>query len=454
MEPFIVVSADGHCGARPATYRDYIDLDFRGEIDDLERQDAERWARVVEMLAIPDDTLDVIDDRGAIRAGRGVNGTFDPERRLAELDEEGAACELLFPNQQRSLMPFFTVTGRPAPPELRAAGTWAYHRWLADFMSGSGGRLLGVFDPGPCLDLDETIEGLRWAAGHGFVSASVPGGVVDEPALPPLQDLSWEPFWAACADLGLVLSVHVGHGHRQGELSKLIDQSAQKGMTRDQVVAQTHTEENPLHTPGDLSPRRPLWQLMLGGVFDRHPGLHFAITEAHADWLPATMAYLDERFERGDTPLRMRPREYWQRQGFVCASSILRAEVELRHGIGVDTMMFGIDYPHPESTWPNTRDWIRDAFTAVPEPEVRSILGENAIRCYRLDRDALAEIAARIGPRPDEVLGVGRPVDPRRLADFDTRAAYRRPAEHVDIDALDRGFTEDIELTTVDTRGA
>jgi hypothetical protein len=193
---------------------------------------------------------------------------------------------------------------------------------------------------------------------------------------------------------------------------------------------------------------------MLGGVFDRHPDLHFAITEAHADWLPATLAYLDRRFEQGDTPLRLRPSEYWRRQGFVCGSSITRAEVDLRHEIGLETLMFGIDFPHPESTWPNTTDWIRDGLGALPEPDVRAILGENAIRCYRLDRAALAEVAARIGPRPDDVLGSGSPVDPRRIADFDTRAAYCRAPEQVDTEVLGQGFDRDIELLALGATGS
>ena len=48
-------------------------------------------------------------------------------------------------------------------------------------------------------------------------------------------------------------------------------------------------------------------------------------------------------------------------------------------------MMFGRDFPHPESTWPNTWDWLRDAFSGVPEDDVRAIVGENALTCYRID---------------------------------------------------------------------
>ena len=64
----------------------------------------------------------------------------------------------------------------------------------------------------------------------------------------------------------------------------------------------------------DLRSRRPLWQLMLGGVFDRHPDLRLMMTEVRADWVPDTLQRLDAVFEehRGDVPARRKPSDYWQ----------------------------------------------------------------------------------------------------------------------------------------------
>src|SRR5207249_1167270 len=114
---------------------------------------------------------------------------------------------------------------------------------------------------------------------------------------------------------------------------------------------------------------------------------------------------LDARAAKGDVPLKLKPSEYWTRNCAATPSSVHRSEMEMRHQIGVHNMLFGVDYPHPESTWPNTLDWIRASFTGVPEDEARLIPGENAIRIYGLDHDKLASVAAKIGPRPQEVLG-------------------------------------------------
>jgi predicted TIM-barrel fold metal-dependent hydrolase len=61
-------------------------------------------------------------------------------------------------------------------------------------------------------------------------------------------------------------------------------------------------------------------------------------------------------------------------------------------------MMWGSDYPHPEGSWPVTRQQQIDSFRGMPEEEVVAILGGNAVDFYGLDVEKLAPIAARIGP--------------------------------------------------------
>ena len=115
----------------------------------------------------------------------------------------------------------------------------------------------------------------------------------------------------------------------------------------------------------------------------------------------------------------------------------------MRHEIGVETMLFGRDYPHPESTWPNTRAWWRDAFEGVPEDELRLILGENAIRFLNLDRGRLVEIARRIGPTVEEI-HAGEPVGGALLESFALRGGYLKPAEgDLQIPKVDKIVQED-----------
>jgi predicted TIM-barrel fold metal-dependent hydrolase len=355
------------------------------------------------------------------------------------MDREGIAAEALLVQALDAPEPFFDPAAPPYSAELRQAGITAYHRYAADVMAKSRGRLFGVAHPGPCLDMDETVWNLHWVAEHGFRSVSVPGYTADD-ALPPLSSSYYEPFWAACADLGLVLSVHAGHGRVQGEFFEYVDRLF-AALGKDA----THQQLQAAHRNGFVSgspfapttvPQQTLWQLMVSGVFDRYPNLILAFTEVRCDWVPATLKYLDEEFEKGRTPLTRRPSEYWQQNCMTGVSSIKRSEVRLRHEVGVEKMMFGRDYPHFEGTWPNTWDWLRDALAGVPEDEARLMLGENAVSLYRLDRPALVAIAEVIGPRPSDVLGGGYNVDPSIVENFGNRSGYDRSYEDVDLNAL------------------
>ena len=75
-----------------------------------------------------------------------------------------------------------------------------------------------------------------------------------------------------------------------------------------------------------------------------------------------------------------------------------RREAELRHEIGLGTIMWGSDYPHPEGTWPETQKMMVEVLGGLPEHEIEAILGGNAAAFYGFDIEALTPLADRIGP--------------------------------------------------------
>jgi Amidohydrolase len=90
---------------------------------------------------------------------------------------------------------------------------------------------------------------------------------------------------------------------------------------------------------------------------------------------------------------------------FFAASTPGVDEIDRRHAIGVDNLLWGNDLPHPEGTYPHTRKWIAERFRDVPEDETAKILGETAARLYRVDVAAVADIVDRIGPSRSDVHG-------------------------------------------------
>ncbi|HMG41004.1 MAG TPA: amidohydrolase family protein [Acidimicrobiales bacterium] len=459
-EKLMVISADGHVGAPLAAYVDYFDDDHRDQVRDLltDEEDVFLQGQAARASTTMGPGAAGPEAEWAADAP-GRYGAWDVALRLQELDRQGVVAEVLVPGHQFATLPLFSVMNRPYPPDLRMAGLRAYHRWLADFMGEADGRLYGQADPGPCLDMDATLEELRWVAEHGFVCVGAPG-IIEDATLPPLSDPRYEPFWATCAELDLPLLVHAGWGFPQGRFQDFVakflsthlgaaaaaeviaERAALDDEARRALVQEfSESPTSPLRL--DFGPRRLLWQLMLAGVFDRYPDIRLVLTEVRSDWIPVTLATLDRWCEESGAPLALKPSEYWHRHCYATPSSIHRAEVEARHEVGVDRLMFGMDYPHPEGTWPDTWDWIRVAFAGVPEDEARAILGHNALRCFGLDSDRLAPVAERVGPSPADVLGGGHRVDPRAVEHFHQRAGFARPTEDVDTAAVEQLVAED-----------
>jgi predicted TIM-barrel fold metal-dependent hydrolase len=418
--PLTIVSADSHVVAPARDYIDYLDPQYRVLAADYIEYVA-LFQRYFDYFGYPwkGEVLDVVDRRGALRAG-GELGTCDPGRRLRECEAEGVVAELLHPNSPLGAVPFFSSSSMPVGPELRAAGARAHNRFLADFCSVAPDRLIGVRLIYPWPDIEAAVQECRKAAAEGARAIYPPQQAgVDGDVCPPLYDPSYDPLWAACQELGLSVHIHAGWGTPQLSTDKMRElQDYLGGDAEPDIlgkVFETFVE------------RRPLWQFIWGGVFDRFPRLKIVFVEVHCDWVPPTLVYLDDYAQRVKAPLRMSPTEYWQRHCAVGASIMRHSDVAVRHEVGLSKVMFGTDYPHVESSFPNNLDFLRTLLDAVPEDEVRKIVGGNAIAQYGLDRLKLDEVAAHCGPLPSQVIGMGHIVDPQLVDHFQHRSGIRKP---------------------------
>jgi predicted TIM-barrel fold metal-dependent hydrolase len=450
MERLLLISADNHVGAGPAAYLPYVEDRFKTALMELRAEEHDYLSVFIPFSTFADEVLEHVDTRHAIRSG-GTFAALSSKERLKQLDAEGVAAEIVHPGHQNAMTPWFSQINAPYPAQLRAAGVRAYHRWLADDMAQGEGRVFGVAEPGPCLDMDATIAELHWVADHGFVSVAVPGSIRHEP-IPPLHDRSFDRFWATCEERSLVLSIHAGWGAVQGSFFQFRDRIAAnpeivKRIQREGKAAVLgdllrNGKESPFQL--NLGSRRAFWQLALGGVFDRHPDLRLCLTEIRADWIPDTLVALDREFDAGRFKARLKPSEYFRKHVWVTPSSPRRTEILDRHAIGLDHFMFGVDFPHSEGTWPNSADWILSAFEDVPDAEARKILGENAIECYRLPGAALRAVADRIGLPVGQVLGTDRKAPAPMVAHFTARAGYNYEREVVDTESIRNAVAEDM----------
>ncbi|HVM65863.1 MAG TPA: amidohydrolase family protein, partial [Acidimicrobiales bacterium] len=58
--------------------------------------------------------------------------------------------------------------------------------------------------------------------------------------------------------------------------------------------------------------------------------------------------------------------------------------VRNRDSIGVSQLLFEVDYPHQDTTWPHTDKVIARIAEQVPEPELHAILRGNAMELFGL----------------------------------------------------------------------
>jgi predicted TIM-barrel fold metal-dependent hydrolase len=457
-EKLIIVSSDSHAGIPKELWTEYLDPRYHELIPRLHEDNAIYPVAVALLGARKTTGVSLPEHQEAHTTG--WHGLHDPVLRMADMDREGVAAEFVYHGDSRLGDLFHNGTNRQYPLDAWEAGARAWNRWAADAFGFAVDRFLLTAAVGPCVDIDAAVAEIHWIADHGFTATYGPH-YLTHPGLPPLYDSYWEPYWQACEDRQIAVVVHAGYGTPQGivfkEIEKIYQAAADAAGSTDPKVMLEHadavSEDSSLFffnwVNRNVDSRRPLWQMTLGGVFDRHPRLRLMLTEIRVDWIPATLDYLDRVYDenRNDIPAQRKPSEYWHTNCLAGASFIHKVEVEMRHDVGVETILFGRDYPHFESTWPHTTSWLQDAFGGVPEDELRLMLGENAIRFFDLDRPRLTEIAKRIGPSAEEILGPHASLAPELLDHFDARGGYLKPAEGDErIPAIDPLVKQDLAV--------
>jgi predicted TIM-barrel fold metal-dependent hydrolase len=389
MPKYLVISADGHAGPPPDIYRDYLEERFRARFD--EHQAVLEAGRMINTAFVEEWDEETGDGEMKV--------AYDPTARDRVLDTEGVVAEVLFPDAdvlgtgRLASSPFGSglATGDPDPEAVRA-GARAHNRWLADFCATSPHRRIGVAVIPVTAGVEDAVAEVGAAADLGLRGVMIPTRWFDAPAY---IDPSYEPFWAACAEAGLVVHTHSGAGPA--------DYPMGPGFV-------------PIYAAESWWwAARPFWVLVLSGVFERHPTLRYSIVENGAWWVPDIVKRMDEKWLGGHTTrkfgeifkdgLQLKPSEYVDRNCSFAASTPGVDEIDRRHQIGVGNLLWGNDLPHPEGTYPHTRRWITERFRHVPEADTAQILGGNAAALYGVDRRAVADLVERIGPSTDDVHG-------------------------------------------------
>jgi predicted TIM-barrel fold metal-dependent hydrolase len=366
-----------------------------GEIDDADPVRAVAARRLAGMGVDIDETSTWLDRYSIdwVIAGDGDG------RRLEVLEEQGVHAEVTYPGP--------VLVGGLANAMYRGANkregleaVWpalhAYNRWLAEFCAAAPGRRAGCI-PIDLHDMDRAVDEIAWARESGLFGGIMLPAMSATSGLRGYADAYFDPLWSACEAHSMVVNLHTGASGAPTDARSLYDAEHGGLLGLYEVFVFT---------------RRPLWFMILGGVFDRHPDLKVVVAENGVQWLPSLVRDMEQFFDtHGSAPVRaaldLRPQDYFDRHVYLGGSLMKRTEAEMRDEIGIDRLMWGVDYPHLEGAAPVHREVMGHVLGGLPEADIRRILGGNATDLWGFDPDQLQSVADRVGPT---VADLARPI--------------------------------------------
>ena len=371
MVEYHIISADSHFVEPPTMWTERIDPKFRdraprtvkghkgkeGEFFVCENITPIPYARPFG-AGVKAEDLPAHFKKGHEAAPASV---WDPAARLKEQDIDGVKAEVLYTT-------FGMLLFGLNDAELRAACFQAFNNWAAEYCSYDPKRLIGL-GLISLEDIPAAVAELERIAKKGLRGALIWGAPPEDK---PYSLPDYDPFWAAAQDLQMPLSLHIGTG---------------RGGMRFNMRRRGVEIYVVMQVPQEI--QLTFVDLIIGGVLERFPRLKLVSAENDISWIPHFMYRLDHTYERlrhiDGLTLSMLPSQYMKRN-VVATFQFESTNVDFtRQTFGAENIAWASDYPHNDSTWPRSREFIAEAFTGIPEEDVQKIVGSNAACLYGID---------------------------------------------------------------------
>ena len=374
----IVISSDSHVFEPPDLWAKRIDPRFKdraphmqrvGDVDHLVVEGGQMIAGIglISNAGARFEAPETISAHG--RFEDVPSGGYDPDQHIKDMKIDGVAGEILYPSQG---LFYFKV----ADSELMSAIFRAYNDWLVDFCSADPARLKGL----AMVNLDDVQDGVRElerTARLGLVGAMITEYPIEARRY---DSPEYEPFWAAAQDLNMPLSLHTAT-RREGRARSAGGTSIRDASVRANKV---------------FWPATSMCDMIFSGVFERFPRLKVAIVEFELAWAPHLLGTMDytykERHEEATHRFKggVLPSDFFHSNIYLSFQEDA-VGIRLRDVIGVDSLMWGSDYPHSESTFPRSREILDEILAGVPQDEKAKIVGVNAAELYGFDLGRISQ---------------------------------------------------------------
>jgi len=360
------ISADSHITEPPNCYVDYIDPKFKERAPKIVNLPNVGDAFVIEGMQTP-VALGLLAAAGKEPSKLTTGGVafeelwksgWDSHYRAADQDKDGVAAEIIYPTVGMLLCnhPDF---------DYKKACFEAYNRWLAEFCAVEPKRLYGMAQVSMRTP-EEGVAELKAVHAMGFKGVMMPGDPAQEDYDSPLYDKVFE----TAVELNLPLSFHILTS-RSGAFAQ-----NPRGPRINAFLSIIRGCQDIMGT------------LIFGGVFDRHPNLKIVCVEADAGWVPHYCYRMDHAYKRHRywmkaPPLKKLPSEHFAEHIYTTFQDDWVA-FKTKDLVNVRRLLWASDFPHSDSTWPNSQAVLDEQTKGLSEQERNWICHDNVAELYGL----------------------------------------------------------------------
>ena len=377
------IDADGHILEPPDMWERYIDpgqrdvaMAIRKDAKGLEYFDlgGGHMSKIIRNgypagLSLMDRLAGIIYERepsGSAYIDNAPLGAMDAGERVQRLDLENIEKALLYPTVS------ILWVAEVEDEAVVQANLKAYNRWIVEFCSGSGGRLVPIAQ----LSLGDVVAAekeLRRAAAEGVKGVWVPPFANTRL---PLGDPAHDAIFAACQELGLPLGIHPVFEPKWCAPGRFGEYTSAKFGFFHNVTA------------GDAV-RHAFTSLFQYGVFGRFPELKVIVLECGAGWVGYWLDRMDTIYETlQGAPVREllpeKPSHYFRTQCWISADPDEQSLAGVIPIVGEDRFFWASDFPHPDHP-PDYLPELERLLAALPESARAPLLGRNVLDAYALD---------------------------------------------------------------------
>jgi predicted TIM-barrel fold metal-dependent hydrolase len=374
LDDMILVSIDDHMIEPPNMYENHVPKKWLGDAPKVVHEDGiDRWVFQGEKTSTSfgmSATVGWPSKEWGFNPGTYTElrpGCFDVHERVRDMNANGVLGSMCFPTMAGWNARTFSEA---SDKEIALVMLQAYNDWAIDEWCGAyPGRFipLGIV---PMWDVDAAAAEVRRIAKKGCRSISF----LETPhvqGFPSFLSGYWDPMLAALSEENMVLSLHIGAGFNviQKPVEAPVDHLMVLACQISAITAQ---------------------DLLFGPTLRRFPELKVALSEGGIGWIPFYFDRIDRHFTNqewmhGDFGGKL-PSEVFRDHILACyitdPSGLL-----LRDRIGIEGIAWECDYPHTDTTWPNSPEFAWKEFqdAGCRDDEIHKITWENACRFYGWD---------------------------------------------------------------------